>query len=116
MTTEAVKFTFMELILGLLSPIIAAILSYSLIRNFDFTKLSVFLFLVITTLYFSITTLGPEGPFYRIYVCIITTILFIIEVVTLNSSKEKMKMKLLYILLLLVIILLLFFSNGVCCS
>ena len=104
----------MELILGLLSPIISAILCYSVIRNFNFTKLIAFLFFGITTLYLSITTLGPEGPFYRIYVCIITTILFIIEFVALNSNKEKMRMKLLYIFSLLVIIFLLFFSNGVC--
>jgi hypothetical protein len=104
----------MELILGLLSPIIAAILCYSGIRNFNFTKLFAFLLFGITTLYFSITTLGPEGPFYRIYVCLITTILFIIEVVALNSNKEKMRMKLLYSFSLLVIIFLLFFSDGVC--
>ena len=104
----------MELILVLLSPLITAVLCYSVIRNFNFTKLLAFLFFGITTLYFSITTLGSDGPFYRIYVCIITSILFIIEVVALNSSEEKMKMKLLYFISLLVIILLLFFSNGVC--
>ena len=104
----------MELILVLLSPLITAVLFYSVIRNFNITKLLAFLFFGITTLFFSITTLGPDGPFYRIYVCIITSILFIVEVVALNSSEGKMKMKLLYFIPLLVIILLLFFSNGVC--
>jgi hypothetical protein len=107
----------MELILGLLSPIIAAILAYSVIRDFKFTKLLALLFFGIITLYLSITTFGPEGPFYRLYVCVVASILFLIEIITLifNPSKRKDKAKLFYLFSLLVIILLLFFSNGVCC-
>ena len=107
----------MELIIGLLSPIIAATLVNSVIRHFNFTKLLAFLFFGIITLYLTITTFGPEGPFYRLYVCVIASILFLIEIVTLisNSNNRKDKSILLYLFSLLVIISLLFFSNGVCC-
>jgi heme O synthase-like polyprenyltransferase len=102
----------MDLLLGFLSPLFAALLCYSIIRNCNFKKLIFFLFFVIVTFYFSITTLGPEGPFYRIYVCIITIILLLMEVIALNSDKGKIKMKLLYFISLLCIIILLFFSEG----
>ena len=102
-----------DLLLGLLSPLIAAFFCFSIIRKYDFKKFLVFLLFGIVTLYFSITIPGPEGPFYRIYVCIITIILLLIEVATLSSVKGKIKMKLIYFLSLLCIIILLFFSEGV---
>ncbi len=102
------------LLFGILSPIISALFFHSLIYNYRFIKLITFLFFGITTLYLVITTTGHEGPIYRLYVCIITFLLFVFEIVTLCSNKEKIGMKLIYLVFLLVTVLLLFFSNGVC--
>lgn len=104
------------LLLAILSPIISAFLLHLMIFNCKkrILKLLFLLFFSFITIYFSITTLGPEGPFYRLFVSIIVATLFVYELINTIQLKEKMKLNIFYLIFLLIVFCLLFFSDGVC--
>ncbi len=104
------------LILGFLAPVLTAALIHLLYIRYNYKIVMVLLliFFASVTIYFSISTTGPEGPFYRLYNSIVFFVLFFWELSLYIQQNVKKIVEIIYLAILLVITCLFFFSEGVC--